>query len=47
MSDTLIDQVNTLGKDQPEHLTFKYRKVRLIGEVDFTGVGVEQTDTLL
>ena len=45
MSDTVIDQVNRLGKDQPEHLTSRDRKVRLIGEIKLTVVDEESTET--
>ena len=43
--DKVINQVKTIGKDQPEHLTLRYRKVRLIGEVEITGMDEEQTET--
>ena len=38
MPGTVIDLVNILGKDQPEHLNFNYGKGQLIGEVELTGV---------
>ena len=44
MPDTVIDQVKTLGKDQPEHLTFRDRKRRIIGEVNLTVVDGEPTE---
>ena len=45
MSDTVIDQVNRLGKDQLEHLTFRYIKDILIGKVYLTGADGEPTET--
>ena len=45
MSDTVIDQVNKLGRYQPEHLTFRDIKGQLIGEVKLTGVDEEPTET--
>ena len=45
ITDSVINQVNILGKDQPEHLTFRGGKGRLIGEVELTGLDVELTDT--
>ena len=39
--DSVIKRVNTLGKDQPEDFIFTYRKGRLIGEHELTGVGGE------
>lgn len=38
MTDAVIARVNTLGKDQPEQLTFYDRKKRPIGEQEFPGV---------
>ena len=34
----MINRVNVLGKDQPEHLIFTDRKGRKIGKSDITGV---------
>ena len=45
MTDTVINWVNTRGKDEPEQLIFRDRKGRLIGEVDLTGVDGEPTET--
>jgi hypothetical protein len=46
MPDTVIDRVNTLGKDQPEHIVFTDHKGRPIGDVELTGVdGDAQNET--
>ena len=39
MPDSVIDCVNTLGRDQPKPLTFTYRHGRLIGCVEIPEVG--------
>jgi hypothetical protein len=39
----VIDRVNALGSDQPEHFTFTDRHGRLIGDIEFTGVDAEIT----
>ena len=44
MPDTVIDRVNELGKDQPELLTFKDRKGRVIGDVEIPGVDGDFTN---
>jgi hypothetical protein len=38
MPDLVIDQVNILGCDQPQHMTFTDRHGRLIGNVEIPGV---------
>ena len=45
MTDTVINKFSTLGKDQPEHLNFREIKIRLIGEVELTGLDGEPADT--
>ena len=45
MSDTVIDWVKTLVKDQLEHLNSRDRNFQLIAEVDLTWVDGETTDT--
>ena len=45
MPGTVIDLVNILGKDQPEHLNFNYGKGQLIGEVELTGEYGEPSET--
>jgi hypothetical protein len=37
MPDLVIDRVNTLGRDQPQHMTFTDRLGRLIGDVEIPG----------
>ena len=44
--DTVIYRVNTLGGDQPGHLTFTDRHGRLIGNVIIPGVPPETPTTL-
>jgi hypothetical protein len=44
MPDLVIDRVNTLGLDQPHHMTFTDRPGRLIGDVDITGVDNKKED---
>ena len=39
--DTVIAQVNTLGGDQPKHLTFTDRHVRPNGYVEILWVGAK------
>ena len=41
----MIERLNTLGKDQPEHLTLRDRNGQLIGEIDLTGVDGESNET--
>ena len=43
MTDTVIDRVNELGKDQPEILVFRDRKGRVIGDVETPGVDGDDT----
>jgi hypothetical protein len=38
MPDLVIDRVNALGRDQPQHMTFTDRHGQLIGNVDIPGV---------
>ena len=42
---TVIDRVNVLGKDQPEHFIFTNRKGKKIGEPKITGVEGDQSVT--
>ena len=42
---TVINQVNVLGKDQPEYFIFTNRKGRQIGESEMTGVEGDQNLT--
>ena len=42
---TVIDRVNFLGKDQPEHFILTNIKGQQIGEFDITGVEGEQNVT--
>ena len=41
----MINRVNVIGKDQPEHFIFADRKGRKIGESDITGVEGDQNVT--
>ena len=45
MPGILIDLVNTLGGDQPEHFTFRDSRGRLIVEFDLIGLDEEPTET--
>jgi hypothetical protein len=38
MPDIVIDQFNTLGRDQPQHMTFTDRHGRLVGDVEINDV---------
>jgi hypothetical protein len=38
MPDIVIDRVNALGRDQPQHVTFTNRHGRLIGDVEIPGI---------
>ena len=42
---TVINRVNVLGKDKPEHFIFTNRKGRKIGESEITGVEGDQNVT--
>jgi hypothetical protein len=44
MPDLAIDRVNTLGRDQPQHMTFTNRHGRLIGDVEIPGVDDQEED---
>jgi hypothetical protein len=44
MPDLMIDRVNTLGRDQPQHMTFTDRHGRLIGDVEIPGVDDQEED---
>jgi hypothetical protein len=41
---SLIDRVNTLGRDQPQHMTFTDRHGHLIGDVEIPGVAYQEED---
>jgi hypothetical protein len=42
MPDLVINRVNALGRDQPQHMTFTDRHGRLIGNVEIPGVDDEE-----
>jgi hypothetical protein len=42
MPDLVIDRVNVLGCDQPQHMTFTDRHGRLIGDVEIPGVDADE-----
>jgi hypothetical protein len=44
MPDLVIDRVNALGRDQPQHMTFTDRHRRLIGDVEIPGVDDQEED---
>jgi hypothetical protein len=44
MPDLVIDRVNALGRDQPQHMTFTDRHGRLIGDVEIPGVDDQEED---
>jgi hypothetical protein len=44
MPDIVIDPVNTLGCDQPQHMTFTNRHGRFIGDVEIPGVDDQEED---
>jgi hypothetical protein len=44
MPDIVIDQVNELGSDQPQQMTFTDRHGRLIGDIEIPGVDANKDD---
>jgi hypothetical protein len=44
MPDLVINRVNALGRDHPQHVTFTDRHRRLIGDVEIPGVDAEEDD---
>jgi hypothetical protein len=44
MPDLVIDRVNTLGRDQPQHMTFTDRHGHLMGDVEIPGVDDQEED---
>jgi hypothetical protein len=44
MPGLVIDRVNALGRDQPQHMTFTDRHGRLIGDVEIPGVENQEED---
>jgi hypothetical protein len=42
MPDLVIDRVNALGRDQPQHMTFTDRHRRLIRDFEIPGVDDEE-----
>jgi hypothetical protein len=44
MPDLVIDRVNALCRDQPQHMTFTDRHGRLIGDVEIPGVDDQEED---
>jgi hypothetical protein len=44
MPDIVIDQVNAVGRDQPQHVTFTDRHGCLIGDVEIPGVDDQEED---
>jgi hypothetical protein len=44
MSDIVIDRVNVLGRDHPQHMTFTNIHGRLIGDVEIPGVDDQEDD---
>jgi hypothetical protein len=42
MPDLVIDRVNALGRDQPQHMTFTDRHGLLMGDVEIPGVDDEE-----
>jgi hypothetical protein len=44
MPDLVIDRVNALGHDQPQHVTFTDRHGRIIGDVEIPGVDDQKED---
>jgi hypothetical protein len=44
MPDLVIDRVNALDRDQPQHMTFTDRHGRLIGDVEIPGVDDQEED---
>jgi hypothetical protein len=45
MPDTVINRVNKLGEDEPEHLVFIDRSGRLIGNIELPGVDGDENET--
>jgi hypothetical protein len=46
MPDLVIDRVNALGRDQPQHMTFTDRHGRLIGDVEIPGVDDQEVPVI-
>jgi hypothetical protein len=44
MPDIVIDRVNALGRDQPQHTTFTDRHGCLIGDIEIPGVNADEDD---
>jgi hypothetical protein len=44
MPDLVIDRVNTLGRDQPQKMTFTDRHGCLIGDIEIPGVDADEDD---
>jgi hypothetical protein len=44
MPDIIIYQVNVLGRDQPQQMTFTDRHGRLIGDIEIPGVDANKDD---
>jgi hypothetical protein len=44
MPDLVIDRVNALCRDQPQHMTFTNRHRRLMGDVEIPGVYDQKED---
>jgi hypothetical protein len=44
MPDIMIDRINTLGRDQPQKMTFTDRHGRLIGDIEIPGVDADEGD---
>jgi hypothetical protein len=44
MPDLVIDRVNALGRDQPQHMTFTDRHGCLIGDIEIPGVDDQEED---
>jgi hypothetical protein len=44
MPDLVIDRVNALCRDQPQHMTFTNRHGRLIGDIEIPGVDDQEED---
>jgi hypothetical protein len=44
MPDLVIDRINALCRDQPQHITFTDRHGRIIGDVEIPGVDDQEED---
>jgi hypothetical protein len=44
MPDLVLNRVNALGSDQPQHMTFTDRHGSLIGDIEIPGMDADEDD---